>query len=103
MDGKQIAETIIQQMGGYGKIKAMVGGHTFVYDKDGSLSFHFKGSRKANICRVVYNVGSDTYTFQLYKFSKTTAKCPKIYELADVYFDMLIDLFERQTGLYLSL
>ena len=102
MSDLTVAHTILQQMGGSGKLSAMVGAHDFIGD-DKSLQFSFKGSRKANKCRVVFDYTTDTYIFQLWKFNKRTYDMAKVYELELVYWDMLIDLFESETGLYLSL
>lgn len=101
MSDLTVANTIIQQMGGFGKLSAMVDANTFV-GSDNSVQFKFKGSCKANICKVTLDQ-MDTYTFQLYKFNNRTFDCPKVYEIEGAYCDMLISLFESETGLYLSL
>lgn len=97
-----IANTIIAQMGGVNRLRVMTGAHTFVADENW-VQFRFKGSRKANTCRVTYNYGLDLYTFELLQFSPTKMAFKPVYKLEGVYFDMLIDLFEQETGLYLSL
>ena len=101
---KQIADTIIQQMGGR-KMCAMVGAKNFTYgaiEYDGFyqpyMLFQFAMSRKYKYCRVIYNQGADTYIFQLLN-SKGEVK----FELEDVYSDDLVPLFEEKTGLYLHL
>lgn len=101
---KQIAETIIQQMGG-SKLVAMVDAKNFTYgaiEYDGFyqpyMIFQFAMSRKYKYCRVIYNQGADTYIFQLLN-RKSEVK----FELEDVYCEDLIPLFEEKTGLYLSL
>ena len=102
---KQIANTIIMQMGGQGKLRAMVGANNFGFeqtDEGVAMSFHFKGSRKHNICKVILN-GDDTYTFKLYKLNRRTYTLKDTYQLTGVYWDMLKPVFEQQTGLYLSL
>lgn len=83
----------------------MIGMHNPVaLDSPAGLKFNFRGSRKANICKVIYNPGSDTHDFELYKFTPVRYEhCPKVYEATDVYCDMLQDLFETETGLYLTL
>lgn len=102
---QQIAETIIQQMGGAGKLKAMVGAHTFTYgpiDYQGFvqpfMQFKFKMHPKIKSCRVIYVEGKDTYVMQ---FLGRTGKIHK--EIEDVYCDELIYNFEQTTGLYLKL
>ena len=102
---KEIGNTIISQMGGFGKLSAMVGAKNFscsVTEYDGfpqpSVIFQFAMSRKYKYCRVIYNQGADTYVFQLLN-NKGEIK----FELDNVYCDDLIPLFEEKTGLYLHL
>lgn len=99
---KEVAETIIAQMGGTGKLKAMIGAKNFRILESG-LWFEFKGSRKANVCEVVYNYGSNTYNFKLQKYSPKYCTFTDVYYLEGCYSDMLIELFESKTGLQLSL
>lgn len=101
---QEIANTIIQQMGRR-KLCAMVGAKNFTYgtiDYNGFeqpyMLFQFSLSRKYKYCRIIYNQGSDTYIFQLLN-NKSEVK----FDLADVYAEDLIPLFEEKTGLYLSL
>ena len=101
---QEIANTIIQQMGGR-KLCAMVGAKNFTYgtiDYNGFeqpyMLFQFSLSRKYKYCRIIYNQGSDTYNFQVLN-NKAVVK----FDLADVYAEDLIPLFEEKTGLYLSL
>ena len=101
MNNLNVATTIINQMGGAGRLSAMVGASNFVGDTD-SVMFSFKGCRKANKCRVTL-LSSDTYKFELYKYSRKTFDCPVVYEADGIYWDMLKPVFERWTGLRLSL
>jgi hypothetical protein len=101
---KRVATTIIRQMGGFGKLKAMVGANSFTILNSG-VRFRFKGSRKANCCIVKLDYGQDLYTFELWKIgtARTNFKATKVYSLDGCYFDMLKPEFESFTGLYLSL
>jgi len=102
----QVASTIAQQMGGTGRLKAMVGAHNLVFlsdTRDGGLAFDFKGSRKANKIRVELDRGADLYNVKLYKYNHRTGEIKTVYEGEGIYFDMLIDIFEMHTGLYLTL
>ena len=101
---KEIATTIIQQMGG-NKLVAMVGAKNFSFgtiEYDGFtqpyMIFQFAMSRKYKYCRVIYEEGKDTYVFQLLN-NKGVVK----ESISDAYCDDLIPLFEEKTGLYLSL
>ena len=101
----QIAKTILNQMGGMNSLVSMVSASNFGFEEyDGrvSLKFNFKGSRKHNLCKVILDQ-DDTYTFQLWKINMSTATCNITHESTGVYCDMLIDLFESQTDLFLSL
>ena len=93
---QEIANTIIQQMGGR-KLCAMVGAKNFTY---GTIDYNgFEQPYMLfQFCRIIYNQGSDTYIFQLLN-NKAVVK----FDLADVYAEDLIPLFEEKTGLYLSL
>ena len=102
---QQIADTILHQLGHPGQMRAMIGMSNLIFgDVDGNpyLQFTFKNSRKHNRCRIILTP-LDTYTFQLYQFRAKSATCPLTYEQADVYNDMLTEMFERETGLCLSL
>ena len=99
-----VANTIINQMGGANRLGAMIGANGFMANDDecGGLVFSFKSCRKANKCRVTL-LDNDTYRFELLKFNRRTYDWPVVYELDNVYWDMLKSVFEKETGLYLSL
>ena len=112
-DGKEIAITTLRQLGNYGKMKTMIGMRDIVYDADGTVSFKFSGSRKANTCTIHLN-GSDLYDMSFYKegtgkvsWSKNgTVLIPEDKEtgkFTDLYNDQLTGTFESFTGLRLSL
>lgn len=103
MDGRQIAETIIQQMGGYGKLKAMINAKDFLYsDKEKSLQFKFSGSKKVNCIKITLN-NLDLYDIKLYKINLKKFTCDVKEKIENIYADQLKDIFETKTGLYLSL
>lgn len=103
---QDIATTIIEQMGGSGRLQAFVGANSFGCDeieydcfKQPAVWFKFKMNRKMNVCRVIYEEGKDLYVLQ---FIKATSKGVKIVEEhTDVYAEDLIPLFENTTGLVL--
>jgi hypothetical protein len=96
-EAKQIADTILLQLGGYGKLKAMIGADNFAHDKDGSLSFRFKGSRKFKNCKIKLN-GNDLYDIEFY-----SQRGEVVESREDIYAEDLKRIFEKTTGLYLSL
>jgi hypothetical protein len=98
MKDPQIAQTILQQMGGGQRLKMFVGGHTYV-DHGNGLSFKFKGSKVANYMKVTLTP-MDTYNVEIGKIWGQKYNVKK--ELDNVYFDQLVSIFEDTTKLYLS-
>ena len=103
-DTQAVAQTIAKQMGGTNRLRAMVNARNFVaHSGDGGLSFKFSGSRKANFCRVMYDASIDLYNFELLRIHNHGLDITPVYETKGAYDDMLIEMFESETGLYLSL
>jgi hypothetical protein len=109
--GKDVAMTIIKQMGGMGRLKAMVGAKDFVsysaaseskYGEGlGGVAFKFAKSKgKPNYVKIILDP-SDTYTVTFGSIRGYQLKDED--EISGVYVSNLRDLFERKTGLYLSL
>ena len=100
----QTAETIFKQFGGQNRLKFFVGANNFGFHnrpekEEVDATFKFKMYSKANTVKVIYHRCPDVYTLQ---FWKVTAKQNKLVNsYTHVYFDQLIELFEKQTGLYL--
>ena len=94
-----IAPTILAQLGGSGRLSAMIGAHNFI-DHGNGLSFKFKGSKVATYCKIELDP-TDTYTMTLAKIRKWELHKPQT--TAGVYAGQLREVFERATGLYLSL
>jgi len=78
------------------RLKAMVGASNFIRG-DNSISFHFKMCRRANSLRIDYDDVLDEYNMVFFRGFREV----KRYE--GVFFDSMKELFERYTGLYLSL
>jgi len=98
---QEIAAIIIEQLGGIGKLSAMVGANGFLAIDNG-LQFTFKGWRKANKCIITLD-GSDLYTMTMGRLNKKTYDFKEAYNQEGLYWSMLKPEFERTTGLYLSL
>jgi hypothetical protein len=99
----ETASTLIKQLGGMGKLTAMVGAKDIVRtERNGhpALSFKFKGSTKANYVNIALDP-SDTYTLQFGKIVKYDLK--PTGEFHGVHAAQLKPTFEQFTGLYLSL
>lgn len=97
---KQVAKTIISQMGGSGKLSAMVNAKFTVSPNIMGVCFKFSGSTKVNYCQIVLN-GLDLYDMTLSKYNKNGTKT--VFTENDMYSEMLKKTFEKETGLYLSL
>ena len=101
---KQVAQTIIEQLGGMGKLKAMLGAKFFSYHSDerGGLNFRFRGSRKANHIKITLT-GKDLYDVVFTKIMKKGLNIKKVKTFTDIYADQMKEILEEFTGLYLSL
>ena len=120
---KEVAMTILSQMGGVGRIQAMTGAKNFAYfDEKGvkGVSFNFPNrGNKPNFVKITLDEGTDTYTVEFGKKKPISWKrmekiaeagrdpkaedfYTKLSEHTGVYWDMLKELFEKNTGLYLS-
>lgn len=99
--GMEIAKTIIAQMGGMGKIKAMTGATNFVSTNKGVM-FSFKGSKVANKVDISLTP-LDLYDVKFYKINMKNLEKSiiPVEEIEGVYNDMLVEIFEKTTGLYL--
>lgn len=99
MSSQEIAKTILAQMGGTGKISAMLGTKQYVVIDHGvKFNWPSKERSKGN-CVQITLLPSDTYKMEFYNVSRTGFKLVKEYE--DIYWDQLIEIFEKQTGYYL--
>ena len=102
---KEVAEVIRAQLLGRGG-SAMIGAYNLAYsEEDGnpflSLRWKAKSANKSNYLKVVYDVGMDLYNLEFGRIHGM--KYRVIKELEGVYADMLREIFENETGLYLSL
>jgi hypothetical protein len=99
----QVARITIEQMGGVGSLKLMLGATSFTSHSDegrGGVSFRFKGSNRANYVKVVLSA-MDTYTLRFGKVGKYHFDIIDFVE--DVYNDQLDEVFYRVTGLEIKL
>lgn len=99
---QQIADTIVHQLGGQRKLTGMIGACDFVVLEEGGVGFKFKGSRKLNYCNIILNP-SDTYNVILQKWNWKDFLLKQEKSFHDVYCEGLVPLFEKETGLYLTL
>jgi hypothetical protein len=98
------AETIFNQLGGTRRLAMMTGATNFSYgstDKNETyVQFRVgRNAKKINLVKITLN-GSDTYTTE-FMWATTKAITVKS-EFAGVYNDMLKEIFESSTGMYLT-
>jgi hypothetical protein len=102
---KQVAETIIKQLGGVGRLTSMIGAKDFlnmdIGSGKGGLQFRFARAVKSiNRVKIMLN-SKDLYDITFYAGSAMNIRAVK--EFKDIYADQLVSLFEKETGLYLSI
>jgi hypothetical protein len=96
-----VAEIILSQLGGAGRLTAMIGAHSFTSDGP-ALCFKFKAKAKNKAKAVKVTLASDdTYTLEMW--SMRGLDCKKVTELDGLYCDNLKRAIESETGLYLSI
>jgi hypothetical protein len=103
MTGQEMANETFRQLGGTGRLAAMIGANNFGYSsKDGSIQFNFKSCRKANVIKVEVTP-ADLYKVTFYKYNRRTYETATVKEFDGLYNDQLKETIEDYTGLYLSL
>lgn len=99
------ANIILKQMGGSGRLKAMIGAKHFTsHDGGKALSFQFpnKQRSKGNYVKVTLR-GDDTYDMEFLAISGGGTKVKKVKTYSGIMADQLKSLFTQWTGLYLHL
>jgi len=108
----KVANTILKQMGGWGRIRMMIGAKNAASYKAagesksgeglGGVSFRFPrpgGGGRPNYVKIILN-GKDLYDVSFGSIHGSRFKVTKTYN--DVYASKLKSIFEKETGLYLS-
>lgn len=114
-----IANEIARQLGGSRRLAMMAGAKDFFSlgegeDYRGGLQFALKPCKfkKSGINKIrIYLNFSDTYTVEFLKVTVPGVRKGKFHDgsvktvckVSDIYCDQLMDLFEEQTGLFLTL
>lgn len=96
-----IAATTLAQLGGTGRLTAMIGAKNFLFDADGAASFRFSGCKTANYAQIKLN-GSDLYDVRFAKIGRGY-NVTNDRTITNVDAESLRETFERETKLYLSL
>lgn len=110
---ESVAETILRQLGGKNKLAAMIGARDVFSDDGGkAIVFKFPNRKKSapNYVKIKLSA-SDTYDIEFGRtgmkkdpdFSIKVPSYKKLKTIKGVYAEDLVDVFERETGLYLRL
>ena len=102
---EMIANTIIQQLGGFRALKIMIAAKGFQVgetEQGAFLLFKFKGYKKANVFKITLTKRDD-YIVELIKLGtmRTCYRLDVVKRQEGLYFDDLIPFFERNTNLSL--
>jgi hypothetical protein len=107
--GAEVAQIILDQLGN-GRLKMMTGASHFVAlpndeKRDGGLAFRLPGG--GGFCKDGINYVQIELTYSdVYVVTFSRIRAGVVTEVSkheEVYCDMLMDVFERATGLYLTL
>jgi hypothetical protein len=99
---QEIAQTILQQLGG-SRFTTMTGAKSYTSIEKGLMFQLPSGFAKNGINKVrIYLTPQDTYTVEFWKIGPKL-KLSHISTHENIYADSLRELFESQTGLYLTL
>ena len=99
MSGREIAQTILNQLGG-NRFIVMTGASSFSYGDD-NLTFRIgKNEKKVKAVRITLK-SDDTYTMEFLAIRKLEVKT--LSKAERVYCDNLQEVFTNHTGLYTHL
>lgn len=100
----QVAHVILEQLGGAGKLMVMAGAKmpfVSLSEQRGGVQFSIgRNEKRVNKVKIVLN-GSDLYDVEYWRI--WGAKATLLSSSENIYGDMLMDDFESNTGMYLTL
>jgi hypothetical protein len=97
-NGVMVAATILQQIGG-NRAMMMIGGRAIL--SGNALIIGWKATSRANWAQITYDAGADLYNMNIGKMRNGQVKSLEFS--TGLYADQLKPVFEKATGLYLSL
>ena len=103
MNATEALNQLTNSNNGMNRLSVMIGAKHFAQSKeDKYVGFKFaaKAKNKANYCRITLNA-MDLYNVDFMSIRGASVKTVESHE--NIYNDMLKNLFEQSTGLYLSL
>jgi len=93
----QVAQTILQQLGGARRLQVMLGAKQFLTSANG-VQFKFPNRRGPNYVKITLTP-DDTYAIE---FGRTRGyNYKKLKDYSGIYAEQLVELFEKVTGLHL--
>lgn len=95
-----VGNIIAQQLGGVGRLRVMLNAKN-IYAIENGLQFGFAGRRETGNKVVIKLEPSDTYRVEFWWVRGAKAVLVKAFD--DIYAEQLMDIFEKQTGLYLTM
>lgn len=96
----EIAETIVQQLGGLALLRLMLGTRQVLFNEK-SIHFDIHGCSHVNRVQIEYDDGLDTYRVKFFNYRPANIALTLIANHEDIYCDQLVSLIESETGLYL--
>ena len=99
MNNMEIAQIILTQLGGAKRLKLMTGATQFIAVENG-LAFSFMARAHYNHIQIRLTP-ADLYTVRFSKYRGVSLVREK--EITDLFNDQLKEVFEEETGLFLSL
>jgi len=98
---QEIANTIVKQLGGR-RFMMMTGVKQFMLGSNGEVSFKLgRNKSKCNHVKIEYDYGRDLYNVVFGRIYNYEYK--ELERTDGCFFDMLEELFENYTGMYLRL
>lgn len=98
MTNEDVGMIILQQMGGAGRVRAMIGATFYRVANGIGIKFPNRQPTRGNYVEVTLDP-DDTYTMNFYNVGRGAKKL--VEEIKGAYAEDLIRLFEGQTGYYL--
>ncbi len=96
----EIAQEILRQLGGPGRLKAMINAKGFLALEDGLRFKHMPGQDGVNMAEIKLN-GRDLYNAKFYKVRGQSAKM--VAAEHDIFVEDLAECFRRNAGLAIRL
>lgn len=105
-ENMEIANTILNQMGGMGRIQAFIGARYFAIVNNGIVfGFPHRLRSKPNEMTITLDRGRDLYNIQfarvVFKRGYIVGK-KELKSFDGIFCDQLMDIFEQETDLFLT-